>query len=133
MKLANRWCSKNKKVLYFFDKSRHLCYTSCKHGRLRGVVCVIEKSNLSEVRKNIEECVGQKVLLRGSLGRNKSFEKEGTLLNTYPNIFVVKMDDTQRNVTYTYTDVLTKTVELGINSNGGYDSILNTMNPEVKI
>ena len=94
---------------------------------------MIEKSNLSEVRKNIEECVGQKVLLRGSLGRNKSFEKEGTLLNTYPNIFVVKMDDTQRNVTYTYTDVLTKTVELGINSNGGYDSILNTMNPEVKI
>ena len=94
---------------------------------------MIEKSNLSEVKKNIEECVGQKVLLRGSLGRNKSFEKEGTLLNTYPNIFVVKMDDTQRNVTYTYTDVLTKTVELGINANGGYDSILNTMNPEVKI
>ena len=94
---------------------------------------MIEKSNLSEVRKNIEECVGQKVLLRGTLGRNKSFEKEGTLLNTYPNIFVVKMDDTQRNVTYTYTDVLTKTVELGVNSNGGYDSILNTMNPEVKI
>ncbi len=94
---------------------------------------MIEMSNLSEVRKNIEECVGQKVLLRGSLGRNKSFEKEGTLLNTYPNIFVVKMDDTQRNVTYTYTDVLTKTVELGINSNGGYDSILNTMNPEVNL
>ena len=94
---------------------------------------MIEKSNLSEVRKNIEGCVGQKVLLRGSLGRNKSFEKEGTLVNTYPNIFVVKMDDTQRNVTYTYTDVLTKTVELGIGSNGEYDSILNTMNPEVKI
>mgnify|MGYP003293193919 CR=1 FL=1 len=36
---------------------------------------MIEKSNISEVRKNIEGCVGQKVLLRGSLGRNKSFEK----------------------------------------------------------
>ena len=94
---------------------------------------MIEKSNLSEVRKNIEGCVGQKVLIRGSLGRNKSFEKEGTLLNTYPNIFVVKMDDTQRNITYTYTDVLTKSVELGINTNGEYDSILNTMNPEVKM
>ena len=69
---------------------------------------MIEKSNISEVRKNIEGCVGQKVLLRGSLGRNKSFEKEGTLLNTYSNIFVVKMDDTQRNVTYSYTDILTK-------------------------
>ena len=94
---------------------------------------MIEKSNISEVRKNIEGCVGQKVLLRGSLGRNKSFEKEGTLLNTYSNIFVVKMDDTQRNVTYSYTDVLTKSVELGIDVNGNYDSILNTINPEVKI
>lgn len=94
---------------------------------------MIEKSNISEVRKNIEGCVGQKVLLRGSLGRNKSFEKEGTLLNTYSNIFVVKMDDTQRNVTYSYTDILTKSVELGIDVDGNYNSILNTMNPEVKI
>ena len=94
---------------------------------------MIEKSNINEVKKNIEGCVGQKVLLRGSLGRNKSFEKEGTLINTYSNIFVVKMDDTQRNVTYTYTDVLTKSVELGIGVDGNYDSILNTMNPEVKI
>ena len=87
----------------------------------------IEKSEISEVKKNIEGCIGQKVLLRGSLGRNKSFEKEGTLVNTYPNIFVVKMDDSQRNVTYSYTDVLTKSVELGINTNKGFDSILNTM------
>lgn len=88
---------------------------------------MIDKSNINEVKKNIEGCVGQKVLLRGSLGRNKSFEKEGTLVNTYPNIFVVKMDDSKRNVTYSYTDVLTKTVELNINNDGMFDSILNTM------
>lgn len=89
---------------------------------------MIEKSNIYEVKKNIEECVGQKVLLRGSLGRNKTFEKEGTLVNTYPNIFVVKMDDSQRNVTYSYTDVLTKNVELGIGADGNFSSILETMN-----
>ena len=89
---------------------------------------MIEKSNINEVKKNIEGCIGQKVLLRGSLGRNKSFEKEGTLVNTYPNIFVVKMDDSQRNVTYSYTDILTKTVELGITTHTGFDSILNTLN-----
>ena len=89
--------------------------------------CMIEKSDIYEVKKNIEGCIGQKVLLRGSLGRNKSFEKEGTLVNTYPNIFVVKMDDSQRNVTYSYTDVLTKSVELGISNGNDFDSILNTM------
>ena len=94
---------------------------------------MIEKKDISEVKKNIEGCIGQKVILRGSLGRNKTFEKEGTLTNTYPNIFVVKMDDSQRNVTYSYTDVLTKTVELGIESNGtgDYNSILETMAPKV--
>ena len=97
---------------------------------------MIEKSNIYEVKKNIEGCVGQKVLLRGSLGRNKSFEKEGTLVNTYPNIFVVRMDDSKRNVTYSYTDVLTKTVELNSDQGGNCDSILNTMgqgNPNVTL
>ena len=85
---------------------------------------MIEKSNINEVKKNIEGCVGQKVLLRGSLGRNKSFEKEGTLVNTYPNIFVVKMDDTQRNVTYSYTDVLTRTVEVEVFDGVGYSPLI---------
>lgn len=99
----------------------------------RGVVIVIEKSNINEVKKNIEDCVGQKVLLRGSLGRNKSFEKEGTLVNTYPNIFVVKMDDSQRNVTYSYTDVLTKSVELNIEGSEGFSSILDTATPKTNL
>lgn len=94
---------------------------------------MIEKSNINEVKKNIEDCVGQKVLLRGSLGRNKSFEKEGTLVNTYPNIFVVKMDDSQRNVTYSYTDVLTKSVELNIEGSEGFSSILDTATPETNL
>lgn len=37
-----------------------------------------------------------------------------------------------RNITYSYTDVLTHTVELGVGLDGQYDSILNTINPEVK-
>ena len=52
--------------------------------KIKGWLLVIEKSHINEVKKNIEGCIGQKVLLRGSLGRNKSFEKEGTLVNTYP-------------------------------------------------
>ena len=85
---------------------------------------MIEKSNISEVRKNIEGCVGQKVLLRGSLGRNKSFEKEGTLVNTYPNIFVVRYEENNRNVTYSYTDVLTRTVEVEVFDGNSYSPLI---------
>ncbi len=94
---------------------------------------MIEKSNISEVMKNIQERVGEKVVLRGSLGRNKTFEREGTLLNTYPNLFLVKMDDNNRNYTYTYTEVLTRTVELDVNVDGNFNSILDEMNPKINL
>ena len=89
---------------------------------------MIEKSNINEVKKNIEDVVGQKGILRGSLGRNKSFEKEGTLVNAYPNMFLVKTDNGLEKISYRYVDVLTKTVELSINNGGQYDSILNVIN-----
>ena len=88
---------------------------------------MIEKSNVNEVKKNIEECIGQKVVLRGSLGRNKSFEKEGTLVNAYPSMFLVQTDKGMEKLSYRYVDVLTKTVELSVNNNGSYNSILNVI------
>ncbi len=86
---------------------------------------MIEKSNINEVKKNIEDCVGQKVVLRGSLGRNKSFEKEGTLVNAYPNMFLVKTNNGMEKLSYRYVDVLTRTVELSVDNGGKFDSILN--------
>ena len=91
---------------------------------------MIEKSNINEVKKNIEDHVGQKVLLRGSLGRNKSFEKEGTLVNAYPNMFLVKTDNGMEKLSYRYVDVLTKTVELSVGDNGGFNSILNVIDDQ---
>ncbi len=76
-----------------------------------------EKSDLVQIRKDIENCVGEKVQLKANRGRKKSFIREGVLENTYPNIFVVKFEneyEATRRVSYSYTDVLTKSVELVI-------------------
>lgn len=95
---------------------------------------VIEKSNINEVRKNIEGCVGQKVLLRGSLGRNRTFEKEGILDSTFSNHFYVKIDGTLIKEDFSYVDVLSNKVELGIaDNNGTYSSILNNTNPNMTL
>ncbi len=78
---------------------------------------MIEKSELSQIRKSIENCVGKRVQLKANKGRKKSFIKEGVLENTYPSIFIVKFEndyETTRRVSYNYTDILTKTVELFI-------------------
>jgi uncharacterized protein Veg len=78
---------------------------------------MIEKSDLSQIRKDIETCIGEKVQLKANKGRKKAFIREGVLENTYPSIFVVKFEndyETTRRVSYSYTDVLTKAVELVI-------------------
>ena len=73
---------------------------------------MICKSDIANLKTDILEKVGQKIIVKGSLGRSKSFEKEATIEKAYPNIFVVKYEENNRNVTYIYTDVLTRTVEV---------------------
>lgn len=76
---------------------------------------MIEKSDLFQIKKDIETCIGEKVQLKANKGRKKAFIREGVLENTYPSIFIVKFEneyDTTRRVSYSYTDVLTKAVEL---------------------
>ena len=71
-------------------------------------------NDINNLRTDIGGNIGQKVIVKGSLGRSKIFEKQATIQKAYPSIFVVKYDENDRNVSYTYTDVLTKTVELQV-------------------
>ncbi|HHY13932.1 MAG TPA: Veg protein [Thermoanaerobacterales bacterium] len=72
---------------------------------------------LLRIKKDIESNVGQRVRLKSNRGRRRIVEREGILEKTYPNIFVVRIDedtDTERKVSYSYTDILTETVEVTI-------------------
>ncbi len=76
-----------------------------------------EKSDLFQIKKNIESCIGEKVQLKANKGRKKAFIKEGIIENSYPSIFIIKFEndyETTRRVSYSYTDILTKAVELVI-------------------
>ncbi len=76
-----------------------------------------EKSDLFQIKKNIETCIGERVQLKANKGRKKAFIKEGIIENSYPSIFIIKFEneyETTRRVSYSYTDILTKAVELVI-------------------
>ena len=76
---------------------------------------MIEKSDLFQIKKDIETCIGEKVQLKANKGRKKAFIREGVLENTYPSIFIVKFENEYeaiRRVSYSYTDILTKAVEI---------------------
>ena len=53
---------------------------------------MICKSDITSLKANIGDKLGQKIIVKGSLGRSKPFEKEATIEKAYPNIFVVKYD-----------------------------------------
>lgn len=74
----------------------------------------MEKNNkIAAIKKDIENHVGEMVTLKANGGRRKILVNKGTIEKTYPSIFVIRLEnDTHRTVTYSYSDVLTKTVQL---------------------
>lgn len=73
------------------------------------------KEVLSAIKDDIEEHIGEKVLLKANSGRRKVVVREGVLEKTYSNIFVIKVegnDNSIRMLSYSYSDILTQTVQL---------------------
>jgi uncharacterized protein Veg len=76
-----------------------------------------EKGDLHMIKADIENLVGKKVRITSNKGRKKSTTREGLLEETYSNVFIVKLNNefnVNRKVSFNYTDVLTKAVELQV-------------------
>lgn len=68
---------------------------------------------LASIKKDIENHVGHRVTLKANGGRKRIFIDRGTIEKTYQSIFLIRLEnDTQRIVTYSYSDVLTNTVQI---------------------
>jgi uncharacterized protein Veg len=82
---------------------------------------MICSTDITNLKTDILGKIGQKIIVRGSQKRNKTFEKEATIDKVYSNIFTVKYDEGARTATYSYTDILTRTVEVQVlNSDNTY-------------
>ena len=85
---------------------------------------MIYPTDIASLKTDINEKIGQKIIVKGSLGRCKSFEKEATIEKAYPNIFVIKYEEDEGSVTYSYTDILTRTVEVDVFDGNGYSPLI---------
>jgi len=75
--------------------------------------------DLDNIRHSLKGSIGSKIRIVTKKGKNKTIVKRGVLEGAYPSIFVVKLDNTEesvvdRRVSYSYTDILTKAVEIAI-------------------
>lgn len=93
---------------------------------------MICRADISNLKTDIYDKVGQKIIVKGSLGRSKEFEKEGTIEKAYSNLFVVKYEENDRTASYTYTDLLTRTVEVDVFNGEGFSPLLPPVVVEAK-
>lgn len=82
---------------------------------------------LADIKRDLDPFVGNKIKLRANRGRKKIIEKTGILENTYPNIFVILLDEKQaeRRISFSYADLLTDSVQLTVyNENDDIDLVI---------
>ncbi|MCL1995951.1 MAG: Veg family protein [Defluviitaleaceae bacterium] len=76
----------------------------------------MEKKNLSQIKQFVAQQVGRSVRVESNKRHNKSVVSEGVIANAYPSIFTIELSEEKhthnRTVSYSYTDILTNSVEL---------------------
>lgn len=73
-------------------------------------------TDINRVKSSVDKNIGSKVKIRANRGRHKIDVTEGVICKTYPSIFLVqvenKLDNTVHTISFSYTDVLTKDVQM---------------------
>ena len=76
----------------------------------------MSQSDLRKVRLSVDRNIGSKVKIRANRGRHKIDVTEGVISKTYPSIFLIevenKLDASTQIISFSYTDVLTKDVQM---------------------
>lgn len=80
------------------------------------------KNKIEEIKESLTGYVGRRVHVTVKKGRKMRFARRGVLEHVYPNIFVVLLEprsgeDSERRVSFSYADVLTRTVEIVVFKN----------------
>jgi uncharacterized protein Veg len=75
----------------------------------------MEKDNLMLVKEKLEKLEGTHVKIYEKCKR-KNIILKGTLIKTYPNMFLIIIDKTNEKRSYRYIDVLTEQVQLEIDN-----------------
>ena len=89
------------------------------------------KSDIANLKTDISEVVGKKILVKGQKGRSKQYEKEGTIIKAYSKFFNVKYEKETSSTSISYTDVFTGVVDVKVYDGEHYNPLF-TINDENK-
>lgn len=76
----------------------------------------MKQIDVNQVRRAVNNHIGSKVKVMANKGRHKFDVTEGIITETYPSIFLIEvtneLEDSSQTVSFSYTDVLTKDVQM---------------------
>lgn len=91
----------------------------------------IYRSEIADLRKNIEDNIGQKIIIKESIGkRSKPQEKSATIENVYNSYFRVRFDGVERVGSYNYADLFTRSVEVSMYNGESYEPLVQ---PQIEV
>ncbi|MFV0439869.1 MAG: Veg family protein [Lachnospirales bacterium] len=69
---------------------------------------------INTLREDLDTHLGEQVKIKKMRGRKREEVLVGTMVNTYPNVFTIEVDKKEYSsiYTYSYIDLLTKTIKL---------------------
>ncbi len=73
------------------------------------------KATIMDIRREVENYLGRRVKLEAHKSKKKLYQKEGIIAETYPSIFTIRVKEDKRKeqrYSFTYSDLLTKTVKI---------------------
>lgn len=73
---------------------------------------------LASIKAELDQRVGDEVVVIAQAGRKKITKRHGVLSETYPAVFIVNLNQDENafeRVSYSYTDLLTKNIEIDFN------------------
>lgn len=74
-------------------------------------------TQMDMIKTELSEHIGKEVIVKANRGRKRIVTRKGVLTAVYPSLFVISIasdDRTDRNISFTYADVLTSTVKIMI-------------------
>ncbi|HLQ40024.1 MAG TPA: Veg family protein [Tetragenococcus sp.] len=75
----------------------------------------VMSATVTTIKQALEDRIGCEIMLIAQTGRKRQTQRRGVLTETYPSVFVVSLNQEENafeRVSYSYSDVLTKTVEI---------------------
>ena len=66
---------------------------------------------INEIRSKLNDYIGEEVIIKYNLGRNKYEKYQVTIKELYDNVFLVELDTNEKKA-FSYTDVITNTIKI---------------------